>query len=129
MVKAIPNTPLGIHVILDLYECNPKILNDKERIEEILVNAAETANATILDKRFHEFSPQGVTGIIVISESHITIHTWPEHFYASVDIYTCGNSADPLKAAKYIIKELECKKPIMMKIDRGIVFGDLGSIS
>ncbi|USS40415.1 adenosylmethionine decarboxylase [Thermococcus aggregans] len=115
-------TPLGMHVVLDLYDCDPKILDDIEKIEEILTKAAEVANATIIDKRFHKFSPQGVSGVVVVSESHIAIHTWPEHGYAAVDVYTCGDHTMPLKASEYIIKELKCKKPSVVKLDRGLLF-------
>jgi len=118
----VVETPIGMHVVLDLYECDPKILDDMERIEEILTKAAEVANATIIDKRFHKFSPQGVSGVVVVSESHIAIHTWPEHGYAAVDVYTCGDHTMPLKASEYIIKELKCKKPTVVKLDRGLLF-------
>ncbi|HDG63820.1 MAG TPA: S-adenosylmethionine decarboxylase proenzyme [Thermococcus litoralis] len=118
----VVETPIGMHVVLDLYECDPEILDDMERIEEILTKAAEVANATIIDKRFHKFSPQGVSGVVVVSESHIAIHTWPEHGYAAVDVYTCGDHTMPLKASEYIIKELKCKKPTVVKLDRGLLF-------
>jgi len=118
----VVETPIGMHVVLDLYECDPEILDDMERIEEILTKAAEVANATIIDKRFHKFSPQGVSGVVVVSESHIAIHTWPEHGYAAVDVYTCGDHTMPLKASEYIIKELKCKKPTLVKLDRGLLF-------
>ncbi|EHR78821.1 spermidine synthase [Thermococcus litoralis DSM 5473] len=118
----VVETPIGMHVVLDLYECDPEILDDMEKIEEILTKAAEVANATIIDKRFHKFSPQGVSGVVVVSESHIAIHTWPEHGYAAVDVYTCGDHTMPLKASEYIIKELKCKKPTVVKLDRGLLF-------
>lgn len=118
----VVETPIGMHVVLDLYECDPEILDDIEKIEEILTKAAEVANATIIDKRFHKFSPQGVSGVVVVSESHIAIHTWPEHGYAAVDVYTCGDHTMPLKASEYIIKELKCKKPTVVKLDRGLLF-------
>ncbi|HIH72054.1 MAG: S-adenosylmethionine decarboxylase proenzyme [Thermococcales archaeon 44_46] len=118
----VVETPIGMHVVLDLYECDPQILDDIEKIEEILTKAAEVANATIIDKRFHKFSPQGVSGVVVVSESHIAIHTWPEHGYAAVDVYTCGDHTMPLKASEYIIKELKCKRPTVVKLDRGLLF-------
>lgn len=118
----VVETPIGMHVVLDLYECDPQILDDIEKIEEILTKAAEVANATIIDKRFHKFSPQGVSGVVVVSESHVAIHTWPEHGYAAVDVYTCGDHTMPLKASEYIIKELKCKRPTVVKLDRGLLF-------
>ena len=122
MVQVIVDNPIGMHVVLDLYECDPQILDDIEKIEEILTEAAEVANATVIDKRFHKFSPQGVSGVVVVSESHIAIHTWPEHGYAAVDVYTCGNHTMPLKASEYIIRELKCKRPTLVKLDRGLLF-------
>ncbi len=113
--------PIGMHVILDLYECNPEILNDIDKIEQILTESAHISNATILDKHFRKFNPQGVTGVIVVSESHISIHTWPELGYAAVDVYTCGSHTLPVKASEYIIKALECKRPTITKIDRGFL--------
>ncbi|MBO8174289.1 MAG: S-adenosylmethionine decarboxylase proenzyme [Thermococcus sp.] len=124
MVQVTVDTPIGMHVVLDLYECDPQILDDIEKIEEILTKAAEIANSTIIDKRFHKFSPQGVSGVVVVSESHIAIHTWPEHGYAAVDVYTCGDHTMPLKASEYIIKELKCKRPTVVKLDRGLLFKD-----
>ncbi|USG99353.1 adenosylmethionine decarboxylase [Thermococcus argininiproducens] len=122
MVQVVVNDPIGMHVVLDLYECDPQILDDMEKVEEVLTKAAEVANATIIDKRFHKFSPQGVSGVVVVSESHIAIHTWPEHGYAAVDVYTCGDHTMPLKASEYIIKELKCKRPSIVKLDRGLLF-------
>ncbi|RLF83639.1 S-adenosylmethionine decarboxylase proenzyme [Thermococci archaeon] len=122
MVQVIVDNPIGMHVVLDLYECDPQILDDIEKIEEILTEAAEVANATVIDKRFHKFSPQGVSGVVVVSESHIAIHTWPEHGYAAVDVYTCGNHTMPLKASEYIIRKLKCKRPTLVKLDRGLLF-------
>ncbi|NJE25531.1 S-adenosylmethionine decarboxylase proenzyme [Thermococcus sp. MV5] len=122
MVQVVVNDPIGMHVVLDLYECDPEILDDMEKVEEVLTKAAEAANATIIDKRFHKFSPQGVSGVVVVSESHIAIHTWPEHGYAAVDVYTCGDHTMPLKASEYIIKELKCKRPTIVKLDRGLLF-------
>jgi len=122
MVQVVVDNPIGMHVVLDLYECDPQILDDIEKIEEILTGAAEVANATVIDKRFHKFSPQGVSGVVVVSESHIAIHTWPEHGYAAVDVYTCGNHTMPLKASEYIIRELKCKRPTLVKLDRGLLF-------
>ncbi|KPU62475.1 S-adenosylmethionine decarboxylase proenzyme [Thermococcus sp. EP1] len=122
MVQVVVNDPIGMHVVLDLYECDPQILDDMEKVEEVLTKAAEVANATIIDKRFHKFSPQGVSGVVVVSESHIAIHTWPEHGYAAVDVYTCGDHTMPLKASEYIIKELKCKRPTIVKLDRGLLF-------
>ncbi|MGC8977200.1 MAG: adenosylmethionine decarboxylase [Candidatus Ratteibacteria bacterium] len=112
--------PKSSHIILDLYECDSSILNSPEKIKEILTKAVNEAKATLLDLKIHKFSPFGVSGFAMISESHISIHTWPEAKYAGVDIYTCGKKTSPDKAAKFIIKKLKSKKPSIMKIERGI---------
>ena len=118
--KALPD-PIGMHVILDLYECDPKILDNKEEIEKILTDSARLANAQIVSTHFRKFAPQGVTGVVVVAESHISIHTWPELGYAAVDVYTCGSHTLPLKASKYIIEKLGSKRPTITKIDRGFL--------
>ena len=83
---------LGRHVLAEFYGCSPDILNDTVRIEQIMVNAALEAGAEIREVVFHEFTPQGVSGVVVISESHLAIHTWPELGYAAVDVFTCGTT-------------------------------------
>lgn len=85
---------LGKHMLLDLYKCDASLLNDELYLQGILLKAAKESGATILDNTFtfHKFAPQGVSGVVVISESHFSIHTWPEFNYAAVDIFTCGNS-------------------------------------
>ena len=75
---------LGRHLLIELNGCNPKILNDIKKVEEILVAGAKVAKATIIGTHFHQFSPFGISGVIVIAESHLAIHTWPEHGYAAV---------------------------------------------
>lgn len=84
-----------------------------------MLSAAEDLGVTILSDSFHKFSPQGVTGIIAIAESHFSIHTWPEHGYAAVDIFTCGETFQPAKAAKFITDRLQPKESETMEIKRG----------
>jgi S-adenosylmethionine decarboxylase len=86
-----------------------------------MLNAAEEVGATVINDVFHQFSPQGVTGVVAIAESHLCIHTWPEYGYAAVDIFTCGESFDPKKAAKLLIERLESKNPEMTQVERGMV--------
>lgn len=95
---------LGKHWLLDFYECDWNILNSVERIEEIMNEAVRLSGTTCLSSNFHSFEPQGVSGVIIISESHFTIHTWPEHRYAAIDAFVCGDyeidkSFDYLKIA------------------------------
>lgn len=90
-----------------------------ELIEKYMVQAAEKAKATILKTYFHKFSPVGVTGVIALAESHISIHTWPELQYAALDIFTCGKTMSPQVALEYIVDKFECKKPVITEIKRG----------
>lgn len=88
------NKALGRHMLLELYDCPLHILNDSGRIENILVDTVKQVNATLISKSFHHFSPYGVSGVVIIAESHITIHTWPEHRYAAIDVFTCDETID-----------------------------------
>ena len=83
-------TALGNHILVEFMGCIPEVLNDVSIIEEGMVNAAEIAGATVINSTFHHFSPYGVSGVVVIQESHLAIHTWPEYGYAAVDLFTCG---------------------------------------
>ena len=112
---------LGRHLIVELYGCKVDILNDKEKIERIMMEAAEQAGATIVQKVFHLFSPHGISGVVVIAESHLAIHTWPEYGYAAVDVFTCGSKVDPWKAYEYIKRELEAEHSSIMEMYRGEV--------
>lgn len=86
---------LGKHLLVELHGCDPEALKSIDLIREAMVSAAREANATIVGVSFHEFSPFGVSGVVVIAESHLTIHTWPEYRYAAVDIFTCGDTLKP----------------------------------
>ncbi len=110
---------LGRHFLLDLEDCDANILDDLNKIEEILVAAAREAKATIIESRFHKFNPFGISGVVVIAESHLAIHTWPEHAFAAVDIFTCGKTLEPTVASDYLIKSLHSKAPSLVEIKRG----------
>ncbi|MCE2465119.1 MAG: adenosylmethionine decarboxylase [Dehalococcoidia bacterium] len=112
---------LGIHVMVELKECNPGLLDDLAYIREAMTQAADAAGATIIGESFHQFNPQGVTGILAISESHLCIHTWPEYGYAAADIFTCGENFDPSKAAQILIDKLESRAPLLTEYRRGIL--------
>jgi S-adenosylmethionine decarboxylase len=112
---------LGTHLLVELRECNPEILRSLEKVRNALVSAAKDAKATIVDVSFHEFNPFGISGVVVIAESHLTIHTWPEYGYAAVDIFTCGDIIKPEVAASYLIKKFECRNPSVVEMKRGIL--------
>jgi S-adenosylmethionine decarboxylase len=93
-------------------------------VKGALVAAAKEAKATIIDVSFHEFNPFGISGMVVIAESHLSIHTWPEYSYAAVDIFTCGDIIKPEVAAQYLIKRFESKTPSVVEMKRGILSFD-----
>ena len=91
---------LGRHLTVEYYDCNAQVLADAALMEKIFTEAARKSGATVLESSFHEFQPQGVSGIVVICESHFAVHAWPEHDYAAVDIFTCGDQIDFQLAAE-----------------------------
>lgn len=109
----------GRHVIAELWGCNFELLNNMDKIERIFVEAALKSGAEIREVAFHKFAPQGVSGVVIISESHLTIHTFPEHGYASIDVYTCGD-LDPNIAADYIANSLGAETCEKVEFSRGI---------
>ncbi len=110
---------LGRHILLELEECSVDILDDLKAIELALLEAARRARATIIESRFHRFSPFGISGVVVIAESHLTIHTWPEYQYAAVDIFTCGTVLQPSVATDYLIETFGSKRPSIVELKRG----------
>ena len=82
---------LGTHILLELSQCPGELLLEKEQLCQTLVESAKKAGAQVKKTVFHHFSPHGLSGVVLIAESHITVHTWPEHEYAAIDIFTCGD--------------------------------------
>jgi S-adenosylmethionine decarboxylase len=107
------------HCIVELWECNSEYLNDRQMIEKLMVEAALESGAEVREVAFHKFAPQGVSGVVIISESHLAIHTFPENGYASVDVFTCGQRIDPKEAAYLIGKKLDCKRMYEINLERG----------
>ncbi len=112
---------LGTHLLVELRDCNPEIIKDLKKVKNILVSAAKEARATIVDISFHEFNPFGISGMVIIAESHLSIHTWPEYSYAAVDIFTCGDIIKPEVAAAYLIEQFESRSPSIVELKRGIL--------
>jgi S-adenosylmethionine decarboxylase len=111
---------LGTHLLIELWSCNTQKLDNLDYLEKIMAQAAEVAGATVLKTAFQDFNPQGVSGVVVIAESHLTVHTWPEHGYAAVDIFTCGSRVNPWKAAGFLRQELEARDIQVRDFQRGI---------
>ncbi|MFO7294453.1 MAG: adenosylmethionine decarboxylase [Clostridia bacterium] len=108
------------HCILELWGCNRELLNDIKFVEKMMTEAALQAGAEVREVTFHQFAPQGVSGVVIVSESHLAIHTFPEHGYASIDVFTCGKRIDPKKAASLIAQKLEANKIYEMNVERGL---------
>lgn len=111
---------LGRHLIAEFADCDSLKLSDETFLEECLNEAVRKSGATIIRSVFHRYNPQGVSGVVVIAESHLSIHTWPEYNYAAVDFFTCGDSVDPYKAYEYMKEMLESKSSHLNELERGI---------
>ena len=113
---------LGRQLTIEYYECASNVLLDKNLVEKALLQAAKNSGATIISSSFHGFKPQGVSGVVVIAESHFTVHAWPEHDYAAVDIFTCGDSIDLEVAINSMRDSFESKNVVISSDqNRGII--------
>lgn len=111
---------LGKHVLLEVYGCSFEILDDYDKLVETFKEAVKRANMTLLGLNFHKFEPQGVTGVALLSESHMSIHTYPELGYAAADVFTCGDEGSPTKAMDVLLEVLKPEKHTIMFIPRGL---------
>ncbi|AZV57070.1 adenosylmethionine decarboxylase [Clostridium sp. AWRP] len=111
---------LGRHILAEIYGCDAEILNNKDFIEKIMIDSAIKAGAEVREVAFHEFKPQGISGVVIISESHLTIHTWPELGYAAVDVFTCGSRINPWDACNYMTEKFHARNMTATEIKRGI---------
>lgn len=110
---------IGRHLIAELYGCDTRALNDAELIRTLMIGAAERCGATVMSDTFHKFEPHGVSGTVVISESHLSIHTWPESGYVAADIYTCGG-LDPRPGFRFLGEQLRATRSRVQEILRGL---------
>mgnify|MGYP001591339668 FL=1 len=114
---------LGRHLLLELFDCDDAVIGNLEFVKAAMIKAAKRAQATIIDVIFHEFNPFGISGVIVIAESHLTIHTWPEYRYAAVDIFTCGETTNPDAAASYLAEAFGAERTSVVEMQRGMFLG------
>ena len=110
---------IGAHCIVELYGCPHELLNDQEFVKTSLREATEYGLATLMGEVSHHFHPQGVTALALLAESHISIHTWPEHGYAAADVFTCGDRANPHRASNFLIRKFQAKRHSLTKLVRG----------
>jgi len=113
----------GHHVILDLYGCDPYVLDDYDYLYEVMCDAMSLANAHMLNLAGHKFEPQGVTLLALLAESHASIHTWPQEEYAALDVYTCGENMNTRRAVEYWKEKLRAKTTKEKELLRSITTG------
>ncbi|NLL36452.1 MAG: adenosylmethionine decarboxylase [Fretibacterium sp.] len=112
-------SPEGVHFIVEASGCG-EVIGDVVKMQDILVEAAKRANAQVWSVSFNRFPPNGVSGVVVISESHLSVHTWPEVRYMALDIYTCGAHSKPFKAVEYVLEKIGAKRSHITEISRGL---------
>ncbi len=121
-MSTLPSTgtpALGRQVLADLHGCDPRLIDDVKRVESVLRMAAEVAGAKVIQGLFHRFKPQGVSGSLVLAESHLAIHTWPEHGVVSLDLFTCGGDVDPKAALDLCLREFCARSCHTTTLERG----------
>jgi S-adenosylmethionine decarboxylase proenzyme len=112
----------GRHLLVEYTGCDASVLDDLKRIEALMNLAAKSARTNIVASVFQPFEPQGVTGVVVVEESHLSIHTWPEVGYAAVDFFTCGDSI-PEMAHRVLSEGLRAERAEVIIVDRGLSHG------
>ncbi|MDY6908064.1 MAG: adenosylmethionine decarboxylase [Chloroflexota bacterium] len=118
---------MSTHLLVELRDCEPGLLSDLEFLRSTLITAAREVGATVIGDTFYPFPPYGgVSGVVIIAESHLSIHTWPEHSYAAVDIFTCGNSLDPQRAVEIMVRELQARDHSVIELERGNLHSPAG---
>lgn len=113
----------GRHCMIELWGCPPAALDDPAAVRSAMIAAIAASRCTLLSECSHRFAPQGVTIVGLLAESHISIHTWPEHGYAAADVFTCGDRGDPEAACLVLVDELRAARHELRTIARGVVGG------
>ncbi|MFM7205029.1 MAG: adenosylmethionine decarboxylase [Myxococcota bacterium] len=111
---------LGLHVLIELYGCDAQIIDQLERVTEAMLEAARRSGATIISHHLHRFSPQGISGVVIIAESHLAIHTWPEHGYVAADIFTCGERLEAQEAVDVLKTQFRAARVEVTRLARGL---------
>jgi S-adenosylmethionine decarboxylase proenzyme len=110
---------LGTHILIDYFECNSELINNKAFVSAALLDAARLSNATIVTDVFHTFNPHGISGVVVIAESHVAIHTWPEYACAAVDVFSCGDKMNPEVIEGFLKDVFQARSCESRVIERG----------
>ncbi len=112
---------LGQQLILELFDCPARPLDDPEFVSRVMLKAVEASGATMIQPFFHQFAPQGVSGVVIISESHFSVHTWPEYGYAAIDVFTCGDAIDMDIACAELARGFKAGSVQKMLLSRGML--------
>ncbi len=118
-IDSARHATLGSQIVLDLYDCETDRLDDLPWMRRAVMGAARAAGATIVQTVFHRFAPWGISGVVVIAESHLAIHVWPENRYAAVDVFTCGDQVKTELAGTYLTRKLRSRRPVLKSFTRG----------
>lgn len=116
---AAPAAPLARHLLAELYGCDPALLDDPGLVEALVLEAAAAAQTRVMAVRLHRFSPHGVSGVAILAESHLAIHTWPEHGFASIELYVCGAGATPERGHEHLVARLAPRHVVVRELSRG----------
>lgn len=109
----------GRHALADLYNCENNVLDSIDEIKKIIEDSCIEANLTVVESNYHKFEPIGLSGVTILAESHITIHTWPEYNFVSIDAFTCGNKMNPTLVCEIVAKKLKSNNVDIKEYKRG----------
>ena len=126
--EATSSSPLGMHYLAECHQCDPELIYDADFVESLLISTAKHCGATIVDTKFHHFEPYGVSGVVIIEESHFHVHTWPEHRYAAIDLFTCDLSLNFKKAVDFLQEKIGCAPIKYQTLKRGLISGRTNSL-
>ena len=111
---------LGKHLIAELWVRDPELIDNPDVVRESLLAACRKGSFSVINLAVHEFAPYGVTGVVLLAESHMSIHTWPEYGYAAVDVFTCGEEIDPWKAYEFLRDSFGAQRFEAREVTRGV---------
>ena len=114
-----PRTRIGRHYVVEMQGCDPERLRYVDDLRRVLLRAADKASATVVGFAFHQFMPEGASGVLLIAESHVAMHTWPEHAYMAMDVFTCGDEMDPEIAIRVVKEGVDAQHVHVETLDRG----------
>ncbi len=117
---------LGRHVIAELLDCDRAALDDAKLVEDALLEAAKATKSKVISHYVYRFKPHGVSGYVLVAESHLSIHTWPEYGYAAVDVFTCGERTDPWSGLKVLKERLKARRVSVISMERGVGVAEEG---